>query len=171
VWQPFVLVHVDWQFVTMNGQVIAANEPDTFIVGIPNEHLLELNIHWNGRQWSVTITSQRDSIGNNNPVCDAAFGDLYVLAFGSTPPFSHPQLVPGPTTASGCLLKISLQLGPNAERTPTAAPLSVAYVIQRFGVLLAVNTTAHRLWSFLPVADAYAQKLAQQWMATGNIPQ
>jgi hypothetical protein len=171
VWQPFVLVHVYWQFVTMNGQVIAANEPDTFIVGIPNEHLLELNIGRKGKQWSVTITSQRGFVGSNNPVCDAASGDLYALAFGSTPPFSQPQLVPGPTTASGCLLKISLQLGPNAERMPTAVPLSVAYVIQRFGVLLAVNTTAHRLWSFLPVADAYAQKLAQQWIAMGNIGQ
>jgi hypothetical protein len=171
VWQAFALVHVYWQFATRNGQVIAANEPDTFLVGIPNEHLLELNIGWKGKQWSVTITSPRGFVGNNNPVCDAASGDLYALAFGSTPPFSESELVPGPTTASGCLLKISLQLGPNAGRTPTAESLSVAYVLQRFGVLLAVNTTAHHLWSFLPVADAYAQKLAQQWIAPGNIGQ
>jgi len=50
--------------------------------------------------------------------------------------------------------------------TPTAS--TVAYVIQRFGVLLAVNALAHRLWPFLPVADASTQHLVQQLIATGS---
>ena len=65
------------------------------------------------------------------------------------------------------LLKFALYSGPNGELTPTATPLPVAYVIQRFGVLLAVNSTAHNLWPFLPVADAYTQQLAQHWIAQG----
>ena len=98
-------------------------------------------------------------------MCNAAMGDMYTLVFALTPPDVEPQLVPGPTTASGCLLKFALYSGQNTELTPTAAPLPVAYVIQRFGVLLAVNSTAHNLWPFLPVADAYVQQLAQQWIA------
>jgi hypothetical protein len=35
--------------------------------------------------------------------------------------------------------------------------------MQRFGVLLAVNATAHHLFPFLPVANAYEKQLAQQW--------
>jgi len=165
VWQPFVYVHVYWQFATMNGRVIAANEPDTFVLGTQNEQPLQLNTRWNGKQWSVTPTSQSGSSATNDPVCNAAMGDMYTLVFASTPPDVEPQLVPGPTTASGCLLKFALNSNPNAELTPTAAPPPVAYVIQRFGVLLAVNSTAHHLWPFLPVADAYTQQLAQQWIA------
>jgi hypothetical protein len=44
----------------------------------------------------------------------------------------------------------------------------VAYVIQRFGVLLAVNAMAHRLWPFLPVADASTQHIAQQLITKGG---
>ncbi len=46
----------------------------------------------------------------------------------------------------------------------TASPL-VAYCLHRFGVLLAANDLAHRLWPYLPLADANEQHLAQQ-MAT-----
>jgi hypothetical protein len=41
----------------------------------------------------------------------------------------------------------------------------VAYCLHRFGVLLAVNDAAHRLWPFLPVADAYERQVVQQLIA------
>jgi len=56
----------------------------------------------------------------------------------------------------------------NGTPTPTPTASTVAYVIQRFGVLLAVNALAHRLWPFLPVADAYTQHIAQQLITTGG---
>jgi hypothetical protein len=151
VWQSFVTVHVFWQFATMKGQVIVANQPDTFILGMQNEHSIQLNIRWNGKEWDVTPTRQSDYNTNNDPVCDAAYGDLYTLGFAATPP-SGLQLVQETPTASGCLIKIAMQADPNVERSPTAAPPTVVYVLQRFGVLLAVNAPAHRLWPFLPVA-------------------
>ncbi len=168
MWQASVLVHLLWQFATLDGRLAEENQADTFILGQQNDFEVLLNITWNGKQWNVTPTRQNVSLGNNDPVCDAAFGDLYILAFASNPPDVETQLVPGPTPASGCLIKNTLQSGPNAQHTPTAAPLTVAYVIQRFGVLLAVNATAHRLWPFLPIADAYAQQVAQQLIIKGN---
>ena len=86
-------------------------------------------------------------------MCQAASGDMYTLVFASIPLNAGPQLIPGPTPASGCLLKIPLPLDQSGAVTPSTEPPTVAYVIQRFGVLLAVNDTAHRLWPFLPVAD------------------
>jgi hypothetical protein len=157
VWQSFVTVHVFWQFSTMKGQVIVANQSDTFILGMQNEHSMQLNIRWSGKGWDVTPVRQSDSSTNNDPVCEAAYGDLYTLGFAATPP-SGLQLVQETTTASGCLIRISLQADPNASPTPTSAPPTVVYVLQRFGVLLAVNTSAHRLWPFLPVTKLSQMK-------------
>lgn len=151
VWQSFVTVHLFWQFATMKGQVIVAHQPDTFILGMQNEHLMQLNIRWNGKGWDVTPVRQSDNNADNDPVCEAAYGDLYTLGFAATPP-SGLQRVQETTTASGCLIKISLQADPNVELTPTPAPPTVVYVLQRFGVLLAANASAHHLWPFLPVA-------------------
>jgi hypothetical protein len=152
VWQSFVTVHLFWQFATRKGQVIVANQPDTFILGMQNEHFMQLNIRWNVKGWDVTPVRQSDNNTNNDPVCEAAYGDLYTLGFAATPP-SGLQLVQETTTASGCLIKISLQADPNVAPTPIMpAPPTVVYVLQRFGVLLAANASAHRLWPFLPVA-------------------
>jgi len=41
----------------------------------------------------------------------------------------------------------------------------MAYCLYRFGVLLAANDEAHRLWPYLPVADAYEQGIARRLTA------
>src|SRR5260221_10726346 len=73
VWQSFITVHLFWQFATMKGQVIVANQPDTFILGMQNEHSMQLNIRWNGNRWDVTPARQSDYSINNDPVCEAAY--------------------------------------------------------------------------------------------------
>ena len=161
VWQVSVLVQLLWQFTTRDGQVVEENQADSFILGQQNALTVPLNITWNGMGWGVTPTSQSGSFGSD-PVCQAAFGDMYTLVFASAPPNTEPQLVPGPTPASGCL--ISIPPGSSLHGTPMPIPPAsmVASVIQRFGVLLAVNAMAHHLWPFLPVADASTQHMAQQ---------
>lgn len=166
VWQPSVLVHLLWQFTTIDGRVVEKNQADSFVLGQQNALSVLLNITWNGKQWGVTSTSQSGSIGSDAPVCAAAFGDMNTLVFAATPLNDEPQLAPGPTPASGCLIKIPLSSGLNG--VPIPASLTVAYVIQRFGVLLAVNATAHRLWPFLPIADTYARHIAQQLIIQGK---
>jgi hypothetical protein len=116
----------------------------------------------------VTPNRQSGSFESDEPVCQAAVGDIYTLAFASNPPNTELQLVPGPTYASGCLIKVPPPSGLNGTPTPATTASAVAYVIQRFGVLLAVNAMAHRLWPFLPVADADTQRIAQQLITRGD---
>jgi hypothetical protein len=168
VWQASVQVQLLWQFSTRDGRGVEDNQADSFILGQQNALTVPLNITWNGMGWDVTPDSQSGAFGSDAPVCQAAVGDMYTLVFASTPPNTELQLVPGPTSASGCLIKIPLQSGLNGTPTPTPTASTVAYVIQRFGVLLAVNAMAHRLWPFLPVADASTQHLVQQLITTGS---
>jgi hypothetical protein len=167
VWQASVLVQLLWQFATRDGRVVEENQADSFILGQQNAFTIPLNITWNGMRWGVTLTSQSNSLGSDAPVCQAAFGDMYTLVFASTPSNSEPQQVPGPTSASGCLIGIPPGSGLNGTPMPTPPASTVAYVIQRFGVLLAVNSMAHRLWPFLPVADVSTQYIAQQLISKG----
>ena len=114
------------------------------------------------------MSTTGDYAYSGNPVCDAAMGDLYTLenavpaATGQETQTSM-NAIQGTTFASGCLIEFKLQTGVFPVPTPTPPPLVVAYVMQRFGVLLAVNSAAHHLFPFLPVASAYEKQLAQQW--------
>lgn len=167
-WQAVIHIHLLWQFATLHGQRIADNQADTFIGGQQNDFSLQLNISWNGQQWGVTTGSNSNNLYSDNPVCNAAGTDIYTLsspnATSNTQQYFSQNAIPGSGLAAGCLLQITLQSDPNAASTPTVPP-TVAYVMQRFGVLLAVNSAAHRLWPFLPVANAYEKHMAQQWAA------
>jgi hypothetical protein len=168
VWQASVLVQLLWQFTTRDGRVVEENQADSFLLGQHNALPVPLNITWNAMGWGVTPTSQNGSFESDDPVCQAAVGDMSTLVFASTPPNTELQVVSGPTYASGCLIKILLRSGSNGASTPTTTASTIAYVIQRFGVLLAVNAIAHRLWPFLPVADASTQHTAHQWITKGG---
>jgi hypothetical protein len=167
VWQASVSVQLLWQFTTPDGRVVEENQADSFILGQQTDFPVTLNITWNGTGWDMTPGHLSDPYVNENPVCQAAAADMNTLAFTSIPSNTDMQMVPGsgPTFASGCLIAITLQSGLNSASTPTSTSSPTAYVIQRFGVLLAVNAAAHRLWPFLPVADTYAQRIAQQMIA------
>lgn len=168
LWPASVYVQLFWQFATLQGQVIADNQADTFILGQQNDLSVFLNIAWNHEQWSVSIARIGDYIYGNDPVCAAAMNDLYNLE--SAVPAATAQNtvtsmnpIQGTTFASGCLIEFQLQNNEVRTTTPNVSPPLVAYVMQRFGVLLAVNDIAHHLFPFLPVASAYDRQLAQQW--------
>lgn len=171
MWQASFQVQLLWQFATLDGQVVEENQADSFILGQQNALMVSLNITWNSAGWGVTGVTANDqsgSFGSDDPVCQAALGDMYMLAFASAPPNTDLQMVPGLTSASSCLIAVTLGSGAIGTPIPTPTASSVAYVIQRFGVLFAVNAMAHRLWPFLPVADAATQRLAQQSMSPSS---
>ena len=166
-WEPFAIVHALWQFAAPDGRIIVPEQADTFIRGMEDEHFVPLSITWDGRQWHVTTPDLNAHIPSNDPACDAAQGDAYNLINATQSlqsGFSY-SAVPGVTSASGCLIVISSQPYPGVTPTPTTSSSPVAYCLHRFGVLLAVNDAAHRLWPFLPVADAYERQVAQQLLA------
>ena len=169
IWQAYVSVQLFWQFTTLQGQVIADNQADTFIRGQQNDISVPLNITWNGRHWGVSIARPGDYGYASNPVCAAAMADLFNLE--SQVPAATAQNteismnpVQGTTLASGCLIAVYLQSNVVRTTTPNVAPPLEADVMQRFGVLLAVNDVAHHLFPFLPVANAYEKQLGQQWV-------
>jgi hypothetical protein len=168
IWQATVYVQLFWQFSTLQGQVIADNQADTFIRGQQNDTSVPLNITWDGRRWDVSTTRPGDAGYSIDPVCAAAMNDLFNLESevpAATAQDTQTSMNPvqGTTLASGCLVEFELQDDAFRTTTPNVSPPLVAEIMQRFGVLLAVNDIAHHLFPFLPVANAYEKQLAQQW--------
>ena len=168
LWSASVYVQLFWQFATLQGQVIADNQADTFIRGQQNDLAVPLNITWNDWHWGVSIARVGDFVYLNDPVCAAAMEDLFNLENAVPAATAHDtetsmNPIEGTTFASGCLIRFQLQNNEVRTTTPNVSPPVVADVMQRFGVLLAVNGPAHRLFPFLPVANAYEKQLAQQW--------
>jgi len=168
IWPASVYVQLLWQFTTLRGQVIADNQANTFIRGQQNDIPMSLNVTWNGRQWGVSVASISDYVYAGDPVCAAAMDDLYNLESAVPAATAHDietsmNPIQGTTFASGCLIEFQLQNNVVRTTTPNVSPPLVADIMQRFGVLLAVNDVAHRLFPFLPVANTYEKQLAQQW--------
>ncbi len=168
VWQTIVYAQLFWRFSALDGSVVADDQADFFIRGQQNDIAVPLNITWDGRHWGVSMGMTGDYAYSSTPVCDAAMGDLNNLenavpATTGQETQTSMSAVRGTTFASGCLIEFKLQTGVFPVATPTPPPPVVAYVMQRFGVLLAVNSAAHHLFPFLPVANAYEKQLAQQW--------
>ena len=167
VWQATVYAQLFWRFSALDGSVVVDNQADSFIRGQQNDIAVPLNITWDGRHWGVSMSMTGDYAYSGDPVCDAAMNDLYNLENAVSASISQDMqtsmnVIRGTTLASGCLIAFNLQTGASLL-TPPPSPAVVAYVIQRFGVLLAVNSIAHHLFPFLPVANAYEKQLAQQW--------
>ncbi|MGB8343564.1 MAG: hypothetical protein WCD86_01705 [Ktedonobacteraceae bacterium] len=161
-WQVDVPVLITWSYATLSGQAVAENEPDT-LDSVGYEDLVSLSITWNSGTWKVT--NQPDSSPSlftltTNPVCAAAqdwikanpsHQNLDGTTFNGQSTAVYRQYLAGTNAANGCLVK--------AVIPTTSAP--VGYLLYRFGVLLAVNSAAHRYWPGLPMADAYEQGIAQ----------
>ena len=166
-WNIVVMVRPLWQFTTRDGRVIAHDQADTFIAGQGNEYFVMLNITWENPGWSTLPPFSNSQLPSGDPVCDAAANDTQVLnveALNNSDALIQTQSppLPGRDLGVGCLVTIK----PGLLSSLTPPPSSqVAYCLHRFGVLLAVNNLAHHLWPFLPVANAYEKRLAQQLAA------
>jgi len=80
------------------------------------------------------------------------------------PLISHLSLtwryISGPDPAAGCLAVAYPAPTRNAALSPHAKPL--AYCLYRFGVLLAADSTAHRIWPDPSLVDSYEQQVVNQ---------
>ena len=159
-WNTYAIVHILWHYYTPRGQLVVPAETDSFIWGQQDEHLVSLSITWDGLSWHVTTHLDYQQPPLIDPMCDAALGDVGTLLFADARTSYSFETVPASTFALGCLIKVQLFNGPATSTPSSAAP--VAYLLHRFGVLLAVNEEAHRLLPFLPLADVYEVHLAEQ---------
>ena len=165
VWRPFVLVHLFWQFSSPDGKPITTNQPDTFILGMQNEQMVQLIVNRIGDKWDVMASPFRMYFGANAPVCEAAQRDVYDLLFPVDHVVSGLSFLSGPTPTTGCLIQIE----PTYQGTPALAHAQQgsAYLMQHFGVLVAVNESAHRQWPYLPFISVDVPQLIQRWQEFG----
>jgi hypothetical protein len=153
-WNAFAIVHILWHYRTPQGQLVIPPEADSFIWGQQDEYPIPLSIAWNGATWNVTTRFDSAQAPLDNPMCDAAIDDIGTLLYADARTTYSFDSIPAPTFALGCLIKVQLVNVP-------AAPAPSAYLLDRFGVMLAANNEAHHLLPFLPLADGYEIGLAK----------
>jgi hypothetical protein len=167
-WNAIVVVQSFWQYTTLAGQVVAPQEEDTFVGGIGNEHFVPLDITWNGTVWHASFSASSPQGLFTSPVCDSALADagslLNSVVLNNGQIETSFQSAYGSDLGAGCLIKVTQQQSPFVTPTPTSSPPLTAYLLHRFGVLVAANAQAHHLWPFLPAADANEQHVVQQLM-------
>ena len=171
-WDIYVVSGATWDYTTLSGQSVAANQPDT-IASSTLEYTFPLFITWTGSQWHVSDMPQKNDFNfffGYTPPCAVTEAILQNNNSLSNPFYSI--TINGPpqnlfwqdnnsdkNLAQGCLAGAVIQPG---NGTPVAANAPEAYILYRFGVLLAANSLAHRWWPNLPVANGYEQSIVQQ---------
>jgi len=166
VWKVIVVVRSFWQYETLDGQMMASHEADTFMGGLENEHFVPLLISRDGSGWQVSPLFLNPQALFGDPVCDSALVDAQIVTdafmIKHVPISIAYRSVAGPNLADGCVVVMTPQPGPDMTPTSPASPPQVAYCLHRFGVLLAANDVAHHQWPYLPVANAREKQLAQR---------
>ncbi len=162
-WNVFVVVRSSWTYTLPDGHVIARNQPNSFLdFEQGDEYFMAMHITWNGTNWDVAaLPGQLLS----NPVCTEAENEVEIGGFLGPSNIPFPltwNFAANTTQAAGCLAVASATQQTNTTPPPSTYPLPGAYCLQRFGVLLAANATAHRYWPYLPLADRYEQGMAHQ---------
>ncbi len=156
-WHVAAIVRPTWIYTNADGRVIA---PPQGVDTRGDQHFVMLHITWQRGQWHVTFHPQGTS-SFDDPNCISTMGSIMTKpAYNSTEQqrivwtFSSIS-----NRSSGCLATATLHNGDNLQTSPAQTP--AAYILQRFGVLMAANEATHRLWPNLPLADDYARNVAQ----------
>jgi hypothetical protein len=172
-WSVLAVVRPLWDFATLDGRTVVRAQADG--LALAGTGVL-LHVMWDQGAWRVApnftgpplaylSATYPESFPGVEPAC--AFVQTNVRA-ETLPRATDPRYARldwrytiGSVRAAGCVGVATPQSNAATAATPVT-PLPPAYCLQRFGVLLAANELAHRLWPELPVADAYEQDLARQ---------
>jgi len=167
-WDVFAAVQASWEYSTQDGTILARNQPELLGTPVVYDHLLPLQITWDGTNWHVALrTLQAPPYIQQqlDVACNTALNTVKGVLVPTTSEQAHSgidwQYISGTNPAEGCLSIATLNDGQD-----THAPPPIAYCLHRFGVFLAANAIAHHYWPNMPVADAHEQQLAQQLAAS-----
>ncbi len=149
-WDIAAIFHTTWQYTTLDGQAVEGSPPAQGAA--ISAQFVALHVTWTDGQWRVAFQNQGAS-SFDDPICVATIAEVganpsYRFVAGSSTQLSW-TYTSAYTAAGGCLAATQ------GEQTPNIL------LLRRFGVLLAANTEAHRLWPRLPVAGSYEQQLAE----------
>jgi hypothetical protein len=159
-WRVLAVFLPLWRYHSGNEQLIDFGGTPTI------DHLVALSINLGSTGWFVQplfdpndyIRFTMDSVPlANDPACAAA-EDLLAPEASY---YVRLYFISGLNPAAGCLIEAKSKL----MVTPEQFHPPIAYYLERFGVLLALNDVAHIIHPHMPQADAYEQALAQQLTA------
>lgn len=167
-WSVQAVVDLLWSYRTLSGQIVASAQPDTAIRGAQTYQFVSIHLDRSAQDgWQITLFPAYNAV-SDNPVCMQATGDtMSVLnaSFDNNSNMYVTQSASNPIRmALGCLT-IAIQPENQVSITPTPTPtedaIAPASFLARFGVLLAVNASAHKVCPEMPVASAYEKSIAQ----------
>ncbi len=170
-WDVFVATRSVWEYTTLAGKPVVQHQVDRVNAISIIEHLLPLQISWDGTQWRVKSAFSLISGGLlqsfTSPACDLASLSIPVPVDAAQAEANW-NFIATPNTAAGCLGIVLF----NQSQTGQSAQ-SPAFCLYRFGVFLAANDVAHKYWPLMPLADTHEKQLAQELAAmykktTGN---
>lgn len=167
-WNVLTVVRLLWSYATPTGKLIADEQPDTSLRGVPHYQLLSLHITRSNQGWQISLFASPVISRYTDALCGQAIQDTTELVNTLTNNNQSISIVQWSDQhthlAEGCLESAEAAPGvfDTSTPTPTAQKQPLAYCLFRFGVVLAANTVAHQLWPYLPVADAYEQGVAQR---------
>ena len=167
-WDVFGIMQATWTYTTLNGQVVAQNQPDE---ADNNNTAYQVNLYITrtGDQWHVatSVPGNTTNTFTNGPSCAAAYNAVTLASFATFNTVNLPgdpnqsiawSVTNSPNLATGCLLTAYPQT--NGAVNHQSKP--VAHCLYRFGVLLALDNATHSYWPDLPLASAYEQGIAQR---------
>ena len=169
-WNVLAPVRDLFTFTLPNGHVVVQDVPDN----LSEESLISLQITWDQAGWHVSPQLGGAQSFFGFPTCEPLalntnlLGDPQV----TTPSLSLESLqfsyTVGSSLADGCVAVATDHPLSGGTPTPSSPPAQTAYLLYRFGIILAANSTAHRYWPYLPLADPYEQQLAAQAAKTAQ---
>jgi hypothetical protein len=156
-------VDLTWRYQTADGHVVLAT-------GLPSpasarrDALIQVSARWSAEQWQVQVLPVPGSPGVHDPVV-CAVGWHYLDVLRGTPGQSTidfaDTLYQWPTQewssppAPGCLFAGGRTMDNHDNLIGT-----IALVLYRYGVLLAVNAEAQRVFPHIPLTDQHEHALA-----------
>ncbi len=168
-WEVLAVVHAAWTYTTLDGKLVASDQPDASGNAAGLEHLAPFRLLWDGTEWhAAALFMGSNGVNGNiaNPICASARDDVQLNGpLNQLPPngaFLDWSFVSGVELAAGCLAIATPDQGPQAT---SSSRQPIAYCLHRFGIFVAVNNVAHKFWPTMPMADAYEQSVAQHLIA------
>ncbi len=177
-WSVVAMLRMLWTYRTTSGQVIAGDQPNSAIRGEQAYQSVSVHLDRNAQdKWQITLFPAYSPAGSlsKSPVCAQATGDTMSALNASFDNNSNMYVLQSASRlarmALGCLTIASqpeTDVGTTPTPTPSADAIPPASFLSRFGVLLAVNASAHKICPDLPVADASEKSMAQNLLPSAS---
>lgn len=178
-WLTLVLADMSWDYTMLNGHAVALSQPLDAGQAGDGAHPILMRTTWTGNTWQVTpligarqvpplliysqgsepgqeppTVSSSDAVSlDDDPACVAA-EDMF-LNGEDTIDNELVRFISGPHVSDGCLIAY-----------PILTHSPIAYFLEHFGILFAVNDAARIADFGLPVVDVHELALAHQLLAS-----